>query len=225
MSEIVTKAEFARMQGWDRSHVTRLAQENRLVLDGTGRRARVRVAQSLAMLAATAGNRDDVARRHAETRAPAANGGDGAANAGEGRGQGRAEPDRASEGPESEGFASGPGGEPDPASFGPLETARYNKIMAESRRAVALAEKEEIETARAAGDVIARGEVELAFKTIGATLRGLMDTFPDQVAPLVAPATSIEDCHALLAEHCRNVLVNFGATIERQGEALQKGAA
>lgn len=217
MVETVSKAEFARRHGWDRSYVTRLVQQNRLVLDGTGPRARIKVAESEAALAQTMGNRDDVARRHAENR--------GADNP-----QAQPPAETAPAAPKTapappSGLASGEGGEPDPESFGPLAAARHAKILAESRRAVALAEREEIERDKLAGELLDRTEVEHAFKTVGAQIRSLMETFPDQVAPLVAPVATLEDCHALLTEQCRNVLVNFNAACLRQAEGLAKGGA
>ena len=70
MTTAVTQAEFARMQGWRKSYVTKLKQEGRLVLDDAGR---VLVKESLARIEATRDpNRDDVARRHAERREAAA---------------------------------------------------------------------------------------------------------------------------------------------------------
>ena len=63
---VVTRAEFARMQGWNRSHVSRLAQAGRLVLSTEGH---VLVAESLKRIEDTKDpNRDDVAARHAERR-------------------------------------------------------------------------------------------------------------------------------------------------------------
>ena len=58
----MTRADFARHLGVDRSYVTRLGHAGRLVLDGTGRAARVRVADTIAMIRQTAGGRDDMAR-------------------------------------------------------------------------------------------------------------------------------------------------------------------
>ena len=218
MGETVTKAEFARRKGWHRSYVTRLAAENRLVLDGTGPKARVKVAESEAALAQTMGNRDDVAARHAENRG---------ADAPSQQPASQIAPAAPKTGPvgQGAGLASGEGGEPDPESFGPLAAARHAKILAESRRAVALAEREEIERDKLAGELLERSEVELAFKAVGAQIRSLMETYPDQVAPLVAPVATLEDCHALLSEQCRNVLSNFSAAMQRQAEALQKGGA
>lgn len=218
MGETVSKAEFARRKGWHRSYITRLAAQNRLVLEGTGPKARIKVAESEAALAQTMGNRDDVAARHAENRgADVAQPQPGAESA-------PAAPNIAPAGlirVES----AGDDGEPNPELIGPLAGARHAKILAESRRAVALAEREEIERDKLAGDLLERSEVELAFKAVGAQIRSLMETYPDQVAPLVAPVATLEDCHALLTEQCRNVLVNFSGAMQRQAEALQKGGA
>lgn len=75
MSEAITKAEFARRQGWSPSYVTALAQADRLVLKGQGRKARVLVDESIARIRETADpNRDDVQARHAAERGDKGNG-------------------------------------------------------------------------------------------------------------------------------------------------------
>lgn len=48
--EVATKADFARLQGWAKSYVTKLGHEGRLVLDEEGR---VRVHETLALIAQT----------------------------------------------------------------------------------------------------------------------------------------------------------------------------
>jgi len=66
MNEI-TQAEFARRNGWSRSHVTGLKHAGRLVMTDDGKR--VLVKESLARIEATRDpNRDDVARRHEAER-------------------------------------------------------------------------------------------------------------------------------------------------------------
>lgn len=72
-------------------------------------------------------------------------------------------------------------------------------------------------------DLISREDADAAMKFIGATVRSLLDVFPDQVAPLVAPVTDMDECHALLTENCRNVLVGLGKAIERQRAELDGG--
>jgi len=62
-----TQAEFARLNGWSRSHVTGLKHAGRLVMDESGKK--VLVDESLARIEATKDpNRDDVAKRHEASR-------------------------------------------------------------------------------------------------------------------------------------------------------------
>ena len=66
----VSQAEFARMQGWSRSHVTGLKKDGRLVTEEKGKRVLVLMDESLARIEATKDpNRDDVSKRHAAERA------------------------------------------------------------------------------------------------------------------------------------------------------------
>jgi len=104
-----------------------------------------------------------------------------------------------------------------------LSDARNTKTMAESRRAAALADMEEMNRDKLAGDLIPREEVDAAMKFIGAAIRGLMDVFPDQTAPLVAPVIELESCHSILHDQCRNVLFELGELIEKQRAAVMKG--
>ena len=59
------QAQFAELLGCDKSHITRLKQNGRLVMVGEGRNALVDIDASKALIAATEGGRDDVAARHA----------------------------------------------------------------------------------------------------------------------------------------------------------------
>ena len=156
------------------------------------RAGRVKVKESLALIEQTAGNRGDVAQRHQAQRA-------------------ESEP--------AKGNGSAPSTQEISAGM-TLKDASIIKAFAESRRVAALADKEEMERDRLAGDLIAREDVDAAMKFIGASVRGLLDVFPDQVAPLVAPVASMDECHALLTENCRNVLVGLGDAIKRQCATL-----
>jgi len=103
-----------------------------------------------------------------------------------------------------------------------IRTASRMKALAESRSAQAKADQDEMDRDLKAGNVIAREDVDAAMKFIGATVRGLLDVFPDQVAPLVAPISTLDGCHLTLGDQCRNVLVSLGDTIEKQRSQLQK---
>lgn len=72
MSQTETKSAFAKRIGKTPQYVTKLIDEGRVVLEGEGRKAKVKVAESLELYEATKGHRDDVAARHEEGRqAPA----------------------------------------------------------------------------------------------------------------------------------------------------------
>lgn len=212
MPSLVTKAEFARLIGRDRSWVTRMQQAGRLATEGEGRGMRIRVDESRVLISQTAGYRDDVASRHQESRHPAAQqNGQPATNA---------VPDAPAPQPPAE---SGAAGEARSQMAIEIEAARHAKVLAESRRVQAAADREEMERDKLAGDLIAREDVDAAMKFIGASIRGLLDVFPDQIAPIVAPIGTLEDCHAALTDACRNTLVQLGEVIDARRADLAKG--
>lgn len=183
---LLTQAQFARHIKRDKAYVTRLKQKGRLVME-TGK---VDLEKSLALIETTAGARDDVARRHAETR-----------------GKESSLIDLHDE----EGFKAS------------IKEAQRNKQLAESRRVMALADQEEMERDRIAGNLIAREDVDAAMKFVGAAIGSLLDVLPDQIAPVVAPTQSLEECRELLADACRNVRVRLGEEIERRKADLRRG--
>jgi len=191
---IETRAAFARRLDMHKSTVTRLQQAGRIVLTASGL---VDVEASLVLIQETKGGRDDVAARHAAQRttakaAPGASGGDVA-------------PATSEQHPPSA-----------------LTEASRAKAIAESRRVIAQADKEEMERDRLANELIDRDDVDAAFKFVGATVRSILDVFPDQIAPLVAPVFDLAEVHALLTEACRNALEDFQAALKRQQEALKE---
>lgn len=193
--ELLGKAAFARqVLKRSPSYVTALLQAGRLVMVGEGKHAQVRVAESLARIAATSGARDDVAARHAE-------------NAGSDMPVGPVSPENAPA-----------------ASVSNLVDLRERRAEAELRRTLALADQEEMAAAKARGDLIAREDVDGAMKFTGATVRGLLDVLPDQLAPILAPVTSLDEIHAILVDHCRNVLEQLGQAIAAQKDQLARGA-
>ena len=193
---ILTKSEFADYLGLVPSYITALVKAGRIVLDGEGRSARVKVAESMALIEATHGGRFDVARRHAAARRRAPNDAMSSTspqppkeNAGK----------RDSESPESE-----------------------KLVDAKTRKESAQADQEEMKAAQMAGNLIARDDVEAAMKFIGAAVRAAMEVFPDQNAPVLCAVTDLNETHALLTEACRNVLLDVGAAVERQREQLSQ---
>lgn len=186
--EGISRAAFARLRGVNRSSVTRWEQAGRLVLTSDGA---VDAAASTQRLMETSGHRDDVAARHAASRAS---------------GIPTPQPDDKNA-PEARFRGSG-------------ET----RAEAQARKESAAADLLEIELATRRGDLIAREDVDAAMRAIGTTVRSLLDVLPDQVAPLVAPASDLEECHQLLADAARDVLVRLGEAMEREKARIAGGA-
>lgn len=187
-SGAVTQAEFARLLGRDKAHVTRLKQAGRLVMDGK----LVRVEESRRRIAATGGHRPDVAARH-----EAARGGTDWSAAGATL-EARFEAQQAIEVART------------------VEDWRDLRVKSEARRMQAQADREEMERDRLAGNLIAKEDAGRAMRDIGAAIRAAMENYADQVAPLVAPVTDLDQAHAILAEQCRNVLQQVADAIRRQ---------
>lgn len=194
---LLGKKEFADLLGLVPSYVTALIKAGRVVLDGEGRGAKVKVAESLALIESTSAGRFDVARRHAAARRGNAN---GVADSGMLRSTGKNAPNRDSESRDDE-----------------------RLVDAKTRKESAQADQEEMKAAQMAGNLIAREDVDAAMKFIGAAVRAAMEVFPDQTAPLVVATTDLNETHATLTDACRNVLADIGAAIERQQAALAKG--
>ena len=193
---ILTKSEFADYLGLVPSYITALVKAGRIVLDGEGRSARVKVAESLAIIESTHGGRFDVARRHAAARRRAPN--DALAS-------------------------TTPRPPKENAAKRDSESQESEKLVdAKTRKESAQADQEEMKAAQMAGNLIARDDVEAAMKFIGAAIRAAMEVFPDQNAPVLCAVTDLNETHALLTEACRNVLLDVGAAVERHREQLQK---
>jgi hypothetical protein len=56
-------------------------------------------------------------------------------------------------------------------------------------------------------------------------VRSQLEVFPDQVAPLVAPVSDLDEVNALLTEHCRQVLTAVAEALERQAAGLAASEA
>ena len=202
-----TRAEFARLLGVNRSTVTRWAEQGRLVLLADGS---VDADASRLRLQATGGGRDDVAARHAAARAQT--GAKSAAlGASEGQGSGH---------PITPPMDNAPAGR-DGARLPGVET----RADAQARRESAAADLLEIELQEKRRSVLPAAEAEAAFRAVGAAVRAALDVLPDQTAPLVAPVTDLDECHALLSDACRTALSAVGAALERARGELSKGSS
>ncbi len=217
---LATKKQFAELNGWSPGYVTKLAKQQRLVMEGD----MVDVEESLALIEQTSGGRLDVGMRHEQRRTEKA----------EEAKPTETKPPRAKKAAPI-GELTEPLAENKPAENQPhedqiidkeaVQAAHRRKVLADMRRAESLAEKENLELQKMAGRLLELEHADLAMRMVGATIRSLMDVFPGQVAPLVAPATSIEECNSILAEQCRNVLLEFTETLQREKQKLERPAA
>ena len=201
-----SKRAFAARVGYSQPYISKLAKDGRLVLEGSGPTSRVVIAESLKLMEQTGGSRPDVAARFAQERANRAK-----TAAGEYAGIGGTKQ-----------IDSGAIGQ----SVGPTDSS-IDKIGSNYQAARAVKEKYAALTAKAAyetmiGNLIPREDVDAAMRFVGAAVRSAMDVFPDQQAPVLCAIADIQEVRAVLADACRNVLLDVGQAIERQKTATIK---
>lgn len=188
-----TQADFARLQGWNRSTVTRLKQAGRLVLDDRGH---VEVEASLRRIEETGGMRFDVAARHAKNRG------------------------QAGVTPQPEAEIATPAASDATAAATERQPGCENRASAQARKESAAADLMEIELAQKRGNLIPREDVDAALKHFAAAARARLDVLADQLAPVVAPVTDMDEIHALLSEYHRGVLAGIADDLQRAEGAL-----
>lgn len=194
MTQLLKQAAFAKLQGWHKSTVTRLKQAGRLVMVG----GRVDVLASLARIEETGGMRDDVAERHATERAQKTS-----ATASE---QAREYGDN--------------GGDVKRAPEASVELQRgETRADAQARKEAALADLAEMEVRQKRGELIPKADVDLALRSFAASVRAKLDVVADQIAPLVAPVSDLDEVHALVSEHMRGVLAAVADEMGRAAKA------
>lgn len=208
-AHVCTQAEFAATQGWHRSTVTRLKQAGRLVMQGR----MVKVAASLARIEETGGMRFDVAERHAANRAQP--------------GTQPAQPDaeKTAQAPlagAGEGVGTGEGSNAPPASASGTGERRSD---AQARKEAALADLAEMDVKQKRGNLIPKDDVDAALRAFATSVRARLDVLPDQLAPLLAPVSDLDEIHALLAEHARSILAAVADDMGRAAMAAGHGAA
>lgn len=207
-AHVCTQAEFAAAQGWHRSTVTRLKQAGRLVMQGR----MVEIAASLARIEETGGMRFDVAERHAANRAqpvtqPA-----------------QPEAEKTAQAPLAgavKGTGSGDGAIAAPASGSGTGERRSD---AQARKEAALADLAEMDVKQKRGNLIPKDDVDAALRAFATSVRARLDVLPDQLAPLLAPVSDLDEIHALLAEHARSILAAVADDMGRAAMAAGQGA-
>jgi len=100
------------------------------------------------------------------------------------------------------------------------ERQRHRAIR---ERYAALTAKAEYETL--IDGLIPREDVETALVFVEATVRSLMDVFPDQQAPILCAVSDMNEVQALLTEACQQVLLDVGKAIERHKKTISEDAA
>ena len=198
-----SKRAFAARVGYSQPYISKLAKEGRLVLEGSGPTSRVIIAESLKLMEQTGGSRPDVSARFAQERANRAKTQD-----------------------------VGIGGAKQIDSGAIVQAAGatdsgIDKIGSNYQAARAVKEKYAALTAKASyetmiGNLIPREDVDAAMRFVGAAVRSAMDVFPDQQAPVLCAMADIQEVRAVLADACRNVLLDVGQAIERQKTATIK---
>lgn len=199
-----SKRAFATRLGRSTSYITKLAHDGRLVLDGSGRNSRVKIAESLKLIEQTGGSRPDVAARFAQERANRAK-----TQSGEYAGIGGAKQIDSGAIAQS---ASAPDSGIDKIG------SNYQAARAVKEKYAALTAKASYETM--IGNLIPREDVDAAMRFVGAAVRSAMDVFPDQQAPVLCAIADIHEVRAMLADACRNVLIDVGQAIDRQKNTL-----
>jgi hypothetical protein len=149
----------------------------------------VDVEASLAQLGGTQGGRQDVADRHAQEAAEKATAPIVGGNGGQGA---------------------------QPAGDLSMDKARRVRAVAEARIKHAEAEIREAERDEVVGRLIQKEVVDFVLNDYSATLRSLLETFADRIAPVIYPLQTLEETHAALDEAAESILVEMAETMKRR---------
>lgn len=147
---------------------------------------RVNVEASLAQLDGTQGGRQDVADRHSYESTEKATA-----------------------------ARNDPAAPPQAADLS-MEKARRVRAVAEARIKAAEAEMREAERDALIGRLLDKDVVDFVLDDYSATLRSLLETFADRLAPVIYPLQSMEETHAALDEASENILVEMAETMKRR---------
>lgn len=176
-----TRADFARRVGWNKSSVTRAAQDGRVVIENGLVNVEASLEKIEAMASPYAHHRAH-AQQLAEARKPNPSAVAAAMN------------------------AMRPIDTPPLLTGESIEELNRRLKKAEADKREHEADMARMERETMAGNLIAREDVEFALDDFGATLRSLMDNLADRLAPVVHPLQTIEETHAALSEAAQDVL-------------------
>lgn len=181
---LVTQAEFARMEGKSKSYINKLKETGRLVMEGD----LVRVDASRERIAQTADpSKTAVAERHARQRsehAAAAVNPQKQAKTGTKQAKTGTKPEPAEENDTAEERGTSP-----------------DYQLARARREEANANLAEIELAERAGELMQTSAVIAILSDAATTCRSMLETLPAILAPQLAALNNDHACRQLLEEH------------------------
>lgn len=101
-----------------------------------------------------------------------------------------------------------------------LAQAKKVKAVAEARRLAALADQEEMNRDKQAGNLIVREDVDFVLNDYGATLRGLLENLADRLAPVVYPLKTLDETHAAISEAAEALQQEMAELMRRRVEEM-----
>ena len=207
-----TFSEFARILGVRPSYVTKLREDERLVLTEDGKAVQVEASQQR-IKETESGRPQHVAgrRKHSARRARGAAVESGAAPS--------AAPEPASEPPPALPLP------PAPPDEGGATPAPGTRAYWERREAAARAETREIELAKLKGELAETEAVRGAGTEAGTTLRTVLENLVDQLAPILAAETEEPNVHRILREHMDQALHDIINRLETSMQAITEDKA
>lgn len=105
-----------------------------------------------------------------------------------------------------------------PAVVEGIEQLNLRLKRAEANKREHEADMARMERETMAGNLIAREDVDFTLADFGATLRSLMESLPDRLAPVVHPLQSLEETHAALSEAAQDVLQTVHDQLQRRAQ-------
>lgn len=200
MSDTLSLREFADEIEVSPSYVTKLKQQDRLILTADGR---VEVEASLQRINETAGAHGEGVRDFWRRRRQQKRSGTGSeAGAGDDR--------RADEPPSGE-------DRPDP------DNEAHSKAYWDKRESRARAMLRELELAEQEGRLVDAEAVRRAGAEAGTALRAVLENAADQLAPVLASTTDEEKVRAMLTEHFDAILTEVSGKLSNLAVTQERG--
>jgi phage terminase Nu1 subunit (DNA packaging protein) len=100
-------------------------------------------------------------------------------------------------------------------------TGQHAYAQARARKESALASMAELRLAQTQKDLIPREDVDFVLNDFGSTLRGLMESLPDRLAPIILPMNDMESVSAAIAEAANEILLELSNTMERRANEFE----